>query len=270
MSSILPDSLIITRKFPERKDITLYAVADVHLGAKECMEQEFMSFLEMVKNTPDAYLILAGDLINNATKSSVSNCFDDIYRPSDQKKMMATLLEPVKDRILCGVPGNHEDRSGKDVDDDPLYDIMAKLDIEDRYRKNRAVLKIRMGDNQRTHNGSNPTYVFAVIHGSGGGALTGAGVNKAERYAYAFDGIDALIMGHTHKPLNTIPCKFRVDSRNNFVKEVPFDVIVATSWLRNSGYAAKRMLTPTSHVLQKIVLSGTKKEIEISTKHSYS
>lgn len=222
-----------------------------------------MEFIEMVKNTPNVYLILAGDLINNATKSSVSNCFDDIYRPSEQKKLMAKILEPVKDRILCAIPGNHEDRSGKDVDDDPLYDIMAKLDIEDRYRKNRVILKLRFGNNQKSNGGRNPTYVFAVVHGSGGG------VNKAERYAYTFDGVDALIMGHTHKPLNTTPGKIRIDPRNNTAKQVPFDVIVATSWLRYSDYAAKKMMAPTSHVFQKITLCGTRKEIEISTKHSY-
>lgn len=222
-----------------------------------------MEFIEMVKNTPNVYLILAGDLINNATKSSVSNCFDDVYRPSEQKKLMAKILEPVKDRILCAIPGNHEDRSGKDVDDDPLYDIMAKLDIEDRYRKNRAILKLRFGNNQKSNGGRNPTYVFAVVHGSGGG------VNKAERYAYTFDGVDALIMGHTHKSLNTTPGKIRIDSRNNTAKQVPFDVIVATSWLRYSDYAAKKMMAPTSHVFQKITLCGTRKEIEISTKHSY-
>ena len=266
---MLPDSLIITHRFPDRKDITIYAVADVHLGAKECMEQEFMSFLEMVKNTPDVYLILAGDLINNATKSSVSNTFDDVYRPAEQKKLMAKLLEPVKDRILCAVPGNHEDRSGKDVDDDPMYDIMAKLDIEDRYRKNRAIVKLRFGHNDKSHNAYHPTYIFAVIHGTGGGAQTGAGVNRAERYAYSFDGVDALIMGHTHRPLTTTPSKIRVDSRNNTVKQVPFDVIVATSWLKYTDYAAKKMMNPTSHVLQKITLCGMKKEIEISTKHSY-
>ena len=228
-----------------------------------------MEFIEMVKNTPNVYLILAGDLINNAIKSSVSNCFDDVYRPSEQKKLMAKILEPVKDRILCAIPGNHEDRSGKDVDDDPLYDIMAKLDIEDCYRKNRAILKLRFGDNQKGRGTINPTYVFAVVHGSGGGVLTGSGVNKAERYAYTFDGVDALIMGHTHKPLNTTPGKIRIDPRNNIAKQVPFDVIVATSWLKYSDYAAKKMLAPTSHVFQKITLCGARKEIEIYTKHSY-
>lgn len=269
MVIILPDSVLVAREFPDRPNIEIYPVADVHLGAKECMEQEFMKFLEYVQEKPNAYLILAGDLINNATKTSVSNCFDDRYRPAEQKKIMCKLLEPVRDKILVAVPGNHEARSEKDVDDDPMYDIMAKLDIEDRYRKNRAFLKLKFGDLRKGYSKMNPVYVMAIVHGTGGGALTGGGVNRAERYAYTFEGVDALIMGHTHKPLNTFPGKIRVDPRNNTAKEVPFDVIVATSWLHNADYAARKMLSPTSHVLQRIVLSGNRKEIEISSKHLY-
>lgn len=266
---MLPDSMIINHKFPKNDDLTLYAVADVHLGAKECMEREFFEFIDMVKETPNAYLLLAGDLINNATKSSVSNCFDDIYRPSEQKKMMATILEPVRDRILCGTSGNHEYGRGKDVDDDPLYDIMAKLDIENLYRRNYAVVKIRIGDNQKGNGQYNPTYIFAVTHGSGGGALTGSAINKAERFGYNFDGVDCIVTAHVHKPADTTPSKLKINPFNNTVKEVPFDVVIATSWLKYSGYAGRKMYSPTSHVLQKIVLNGKKKEIEISKKHSY-
>ena len=268
MIDILPDSSMICRKFNKKDQITIYSVADVHLGAKECMEQEFMDFIDMVSKTPDVYLILAGDLINNATKSSVSNCFEDRYPPSEQKQIIAKILEPVKDRILCAVPGNHEDRSGKDVDDDPMYDVMAKLNIEHLYRKNMAIMKLKF-NRYRTNTGKNPVYSFAVVHGSGGGALTGAGVNRAERFANSIDGVDVLVTGHTHKPLVTTPSKIRVDLRNETITEVPFDVVVATSWLKYSGYAAKKMLSPTSHVFQKITLSGVKKEIEVSSKHSY-
>ena len=261
--------MLVVREFPEKNDIDIYAIADVHFGANECMEQDFMKFLDSVKNMPNSYLILAGDLLNNATKSSVSNCFEDRYRPAEQKKIMSKLLEPVRDKILCAVPGNHEDRSGKDVDDDPMYDIMTKLDIEDRYRRNRAFLKLKFGEKAAGCTRHNPVYVFAVAHGTGGGALTGSGVNRAERYAYTFEGVDALVTAHTHKPLNTFPGKIRVDTRNNVAKEVPFDVIVATSWLHYSDYAARKMLSPTSHILQRITLSGTHKEIEISSKHVY-
>ena len=225
----------------------------------------------MIENTPNSYLILAGDLINNATKSSVSNSFDDIYRPAEQKKMMAKILEPVRDRILVGTDGNHEDRSGKDADDDPMYDIFAKLDIEERYRKDIAILKINFGDSHRGSGGAvrNPTYVFAVTHGSGGGVLTGGGVNKAERFAYSLEGVDVVVTAHTHKPLNTTPSRWVVDPRRNIMKEVPLDVVVATGWTTYANYAAKKMMPPTSNILQRITIRGDKKEIEISNKHSY-
>ena len=260
---ILPDNILIEHRFPENQDITIIPVADVHLGAKECMEQEFFDFLKMVESSPNIYLVLAGDLINNATRSSVSNVFEDRYRPSEQKKMMAKLLEPVKDRILCAIPGNHEARSGKDADDDPMYDIMCKMDIEDRYRENLAIVKIRMGDN-RSHGEKNPTYVLAVCHGAGGGIYTGGAVNKNERFGYVFDGIDALITGHTHKPVVSTPSKIRINPRNNTAYISPFKVITATSWLEYGGYAARKMLLPASHCLQTMTLRGTKKEIIVT------
>ena len=232
---MLPDQVIIEHRFPDRQDITLIPVADVHLGAKECMEEAFFDFLKMVKETPNLYLVLAGDLINNATRSSVSNVFEDRYRPSEQKKMMAKLLEPVKDRILCAIPGNHEARSGKDADDDPMYDIMCKMDIEDRYRENLAIVKIRMGNN-KTHGESNPTYILAVCHGSGGGIYTGGAVNKNERFGYVFDGIDALITGHTHKPVVSTPSKIRINPRNNTAYISPFKVITATNSMEGVAF----------------------------------
>ena len=39
---MLPDFEMIIHKFPEREDITIIPIADVHLGARECMEQEFI------------------------------------------------------------------------------------------------------------------------------------------------------------------------------------------------------------------------------------
>jgi hypothetical protein len=73
------------------------------------------------------------------------------------------MLEPLRDRIICGVSGNHERRSVKDCDDDPAYDIMCKLDIEDKYRENIAFVKIQFG-RQDANGQKNPTYKIAVTH----------------------------------------------------------------------------------------------------------
>lgn len=266
---MLPDFELIQHTFPGGHDITVIPVFDVHLGSQGCMEQAFSDFIERVAATPDTYLILGGDMIDNGTKSSVTNVFRATMYPSEQKRMMAKLLEPVRDRILCIIPGNHERRSGKDADDDPCYDIAAKLDIEDRYRENIAFVKIQLGKQERdtgtrTSSFERPCYSLVVCHGAGGGILTGGAVNRGERFGYVIDGMDALIVGHTHKPFTTQPGKILIDPRNNRVSVKPFKVVSATSWLSYAGYAAQKMLLPTSHCLQTLTLCGDHKEIKVS------
>ena len=257
---MLPDFEMITHKFPGRPDLTIVPISDVHLGASEQMWNQWESFCKKVLSDPNIYITLGGDLINNGTRSSVSNVFEETIRPRDQKRMMAEMLKPIRDRILCAVSGNHERRSGKDADDDPTYDILCKLDRENLYRENIAFVKIQMGD--PTSNGKqHPTYMLVVTHGAGGGVLTGGAVNRNERFGYAIDGADVIIVGHTHKPFITQPAKIYIDKYNNNVSVKPFKVVSSTSWLQYGGYAAQKMLTPSSHAAQTITLCGTKKEI---------
>ena len=56
---MLHDFDLITHSFPG--DITIYPIADVHLGAIEHDEIQWQAFLRRVEQE-DAYLIIAGDL----------------------------------------------------------------------------------------------------------------------------------------------------------------------------------------------------------------
>lgn len=249
-------------------DITVIPVFDVHLGSPNCMEQAFIEFIDRVKNTPNTYLVLGGDLIDNGTRSSVTNIFRATMTPSQQKKEMANILEPVRDRILCMTSGNHERRS-RDVDDDAIYDIAAKLDLEHLYRENIAFVKIQLGvpetpGGAATHSTYRPVYVLTVAHGSGGGVLTGGSVNRFERFGYALSGCDCLILGHVHKPFVTQPGQLVIDARNNKVSVRPFKVVCATSWTEWGDYAAQKMLLPSTHAAQQLTLRGNKKEIVIT------
>ncbi len=93
---MLADTEMIIHKFPDRKDLLIYPVSDVHLGAAEHMEREWESFCKQILYQKNVYVILGGDLINNATKNSVSNVFDETMRPREQKKRMVELLTPIK------------------------------------------------------------------------------------------------------------------------------------------------------------------------------
>lgn len=260
---MLPDLTLIQHHFPKNEDIHIYPISDVHFGAAEHMKREWELFCMNVLKDPNAYIILGGDLINNGTKTSVSNVYEEEYRPREQKRIMTEMLTPLAGRVIAMVNGNHE-RRNKDVDNNPSYDIACKLDIENLYRENIAFVKIRIGETNRKRDGSaNPTYVLAVTHGAGGGILTGGSVNRTERTAYFLDGVDCFISGHTHRPYVTQPSKIKVDTHNNIVTIRPIKVVSMTSWLSWGGYAAQKLLPPSSHAPQMITLKGNKKEIKV-------
>lgn len=259
------DFKLIVRHFDE--DITIYPISDVHLGSLEHNETEWLKFVNKISAEPNSYIILDGDLINNATRSSVSNIFDEVLRPREQKERMVKYLTPIKDKIICAVSGNHERRSGKDADNDPMYDIMCKLDLEHLYRPNIAFVKIQLGYKKNSGHKPGKTYVFAVTHGNGGGILSGATVNRNERFGYTIDGLDCLIVGHTHKGMVSKPSKIVIDPRNDTVSFKPFTVVSTQSWLSYGGYAVQKMLLPASNSSadygQKLVLSRKNKLIKV-------
>lgn len=244
------------------KDIVIYPISDVHLGSLEHNEEEWNKFVEKIKGEPNSYIILAGDLMNNATRSSVSNIFEEVMSPGKQKKKLIDMLKPIKDKILCAVCGNHERRSIKDADDDPMYDIMCKLDLEELYRRDIAFMKIRLNKY------GSATYTFAVTHGAGGGIFTGAAVNRNERFGNIIEGLDCMIVGHNHKGTISKPSKIVIDAKMNLVSVKHYTVISSQSWMSYGGYAVQKMLLPASAATadggQKILLKKTRKNLTVT------
>lgn len=257
------DFHMITHEF--NQPITIFPISDVHYGAIGHMEDAWTDFCKLVEQTPNAYVILGGDMINNNTRSGVGSPWDDTVRPREQKKRMVEMLTPIKDRILCCVTGNHEARSLKDADNDPTYDIMAKLDLEDLYRPNIAFMKVSLG-HRKTDNTPIQSYTFAVTHGAGGGIYTGATVNRNERFGNVIEGLDCLIVGHTHKGTVSKPSKIVIDRKNAKVSMSHYTVISMVSWMNYGGYALKKMLLP-AHVADpqrlKLTMNQNQKRIEV-------
>lgn len=270
---MLPDFEMIQHSFLGGHDIRIVPLADWHIGSQECREEDLMAFLAKVAETPNVYLMLGGDLLDNGIKSSVTNVYRSKLFPAEQKKLAAKLLEPVRDRILAICPGNHELRSVKEVDNDAIYDIACKLDLEHLYRENIVFMKIQMGKeggSEAVMGKLRPTYTLVMVHGAGGGVLTGGAVNRNERFGYAIEGMDVLVVGHTHKPWTTQPGKIVIDKNNNKVSIKPFDVISMTSWLGWGGYAARKMLPPNATCAQILTLCGSHKEVIVTKRREFS
>ena len=215
------------------RPVKVWAVGDVHIGARECDIEGFQRFLEKVRNDPDSYIVIVGDVLNNATRASVSNVYEETMPPSLQVDKAVELLAPVGDRILGAVGGNHEHRSLKEVDLDPLYQVMVMLRIPELYRQNFAFMRIKLQTNCIYDQ-----YALYLTHGRS--------ETKQKRFAQAaIEGVDAIVQGHTHSG-NIGKTARLVFNTRNAIKVKPLISITACSWLNYGGYAARSQMLPTA------------------------
>ena len=130
----------------ELETIELHTFADEHIGDEHSDIKRVMQRIEYVKNTPNAYCIMNGDIMDNATKTSIGDTYTQVFNPMEQLERAVELFAPIKDKILCVTHGNHENRTYKKEGINLSRLIASQLGIEDRYTPTSAVLFIRFGE----------------------------------------------------------------------------------------------------------------------------
>ena len=86
-----------------------------------------------MKENDHVYAIILGDLLNNSTKTSVGDVYEEELTPMQQVKKAVMMFEPIKHKILGVCSGNHERRSYKMDGVDLLYFMCAELGIADKF-----------------------------------------------------------------------------------------------------------------------------------------
>lgn len=247
---MLSDFQLVQANFGESQYLNLYPIGDVHIGSKEFDLELFKQWVEMVKNDPNGAVVIVGDMMNMGLRNSKSNVYEEKLSPMEQKELCYELLNPIADKIIAGVPGNHEYRAVKEVGTNPMYDVFCRMRIEDRYRENACFIKLTVGKQ-----GKNPnTYGVVLTHGSSKA--------KDERWTYGVDGCDCFISGHTHEALHKPLGKIRMDLTHNKVKTVGYQHIVVIPFQAYGGYAIRGKYIP-NHLgqFQRITFDGTSKRV---------
>jgi predicted phosphodiesterase len=250
---------LICREFPaDWQSLELYPLSDLHVGDPRCDVKMFERFIEHILAAKNRYLIYNGDNLNNATKSSVSNVYNDTMSPNEQRKWLTAKLEPVADRFLVFVSGNHEYRSKKDVDFNAVETMAEKLGVP--FVEDEAALKISVGRDAKYNR---CTYGIMVTHGAGGGKYVGSSMNNAENYALTVEGADLVVLGHCHKKAASIPAVRKFDFQNNILRSIEKVCVISSHWADFGGYAARKMLRPSSKGSVPVFLNGRQKQIEV-------
>ena len=244
----------------ELSQIELHTFADEHIGDEHSDIKRVLQRIEYVKNTPNAYCILNGDIIDNATKTSIGDTYTQVFNPMEQLERAVELFEPIKDKILCITHGNHENRTYKKEGINLSRLIAAQLGLTDRYTPTSAALFIRLGDDVRNHH-RKYRYTVYVLHGSGGGRKEGAKAIRLADMASIID-TDIYIHSHTHLPMIMKQGFHRVDTCNSTVALVDKLFVNTAGNLTYGGYGEAGEFKPSSTDTPIIYLSGTKKYFE--------
>lgn len=251
----------------EREQIEIYTFSDLHLGDKRCDIKGIRARIEEVKGKDSAYCILNGDLMNNATKTSVSDCYEEQLTPMQQINQAVELFDPIRDKILAITTGNHEYRTYK-KEGINLTEIMAReMQIQDRFADAGALLFIRFGKLSDGHHETNKSgkirkicYTLYAVHGSGGGRKEGS---KAIRLADMASIVDADIYlhSHTHLPMIMKQAFYRTDTRNSKACAVDKLFVNTAASLDYGGYGEAYEFKPASKDTPVIYLDGKRRRM---------
>jgi len=243
----------------------LFVLSDLHIGDANCNEYEVGRVVEEIAKDPNAVVILNGDLMNTATRASVSDVYGETMRPSEQLVYCNRLLTPIADKIIGATCGNHESRIYKADGVDMMRLLCRELGCESVYSPEGILIFLRFGLSKKR--GGRPTdskrtYSIYATHGSGGGRKEGGKMNRLADLAGIVDA-DIYIHSHTHLPAYFAEDFFRTDVQNAKVVQVMKGFLNTAAALNYGGYGQMQSYKPVSIRFPFIELSGNIRDFRV-------
>ena len=251
---------VIKCDLPYAESIEIHPLADLHIGDAHSDYKGILDRLEHIKNTPNAYCILDGDLMDTAIANSVGDTYGAHIQPMEQLKHCVKLFEPIKDKILAVLPGNHENRVYKSDGVDIKALMCSQLGLQGRYSSTTALVFVRFGKQSSHNHNRRQLYTIYCTHGAGGGRKEGGKVNRLADLACIVDA-DCYVMGHTHLPVIMKESFYRVNSGNSSVALVDKLFVNTAASLDYGGYGDAQGFKPASKRSPVIYLDGHKRDM---------
>lgn len=248
---------------PEFKKLELPPTSDVHYGNHLFSLHHFQRHIQYIKDTPNAFTFLCGDLCESSIRTSKGDIFKQVGSPQNQRDWIIDQLLIIKHKILGAVTGNHENRIYNEAGFDPTRDIAAALNIP--YRAEGMLVKISFGSGNERHDEKPYTYFGYFTHGYGGARTTSAKAVKVERtstYIHA----DFYCMSHDHVA-NGAPANYLMpDNRTKTDETTGFTtgkivarrkiLVKSNAYVKWGGYSEMGGFSPTDLETPIIMFAG--------------
>ncbi len=244
----------------------VYTLADLHIGDPHCDESEVLTRVKAAADDPYGLVVLNGDLMNTALKTSVSDVYGEVLTPMQQITYLVNMLRPIAGKIIGVTAGNHENRVYRNDGIDVTRLVCRELGIEEKYSPEGVLIFLRFGERSRhgghISDGRNPRQWYSIYatHGSGGGRKEGAKAIRLADMAAIVDA-DIYIHSHTHLPMVMKQSFFRADSSNCVAKQVQKLFVNTGAAMGYGGYGQSQEFKPASATTPSIHLDAKHKRM---------
>lgn len=234
-SRVLPRSKrIVVRLAKTTKYVDICVLSNIQVGLvgahmstskfdKPFRVQKLKAHIEELKNNPNAKVFLGGDLFYFPGSTPK---YRELYSPSynDQVELLAELLEPIKDKIVCAYDGTEETKIFEKDGLNLTKKLMEKLGLSDRYMGQMAEVDF-IFQNEYTGNASK-TVNMLFDHGFLVANVMNTVAKKTEGLQDKINGKDFYFTSHYNKIFIEKTATLLADNQAHMVKKPCYFVSV--------------------------------------------
>ena len=228
----------------------LVYISDLHIGTFDLDINWLIEVTNYVLNTPNAKVLLLGDLLNTAILNAVSNMYEDIAYPQEQWQIAVDLFSALSEqnKIIAICAGNHERRVYKQTGIETLRQFAHAIDAEGVYAPYYANIDLVL----KCADSPNGKFTIPIVahHGDGVGNISG--VKKLQDID---SGSYINTVGHLHREqllVRGMPYYDPVTGRK--YKKAVLDVVLPSA---GGGYYAKEKMLQVNYKSPYLALEVT-------------
>lgn len=192
-------------------NVCVVPLFDLHIGGEGTKLKRIKKVIDFIEHTANAVCVFGGDLLDNATLNGATNAHTSKINPNRALDLAVELFEPIKDKVLCVLAGNHDGESGgrnKDSNMSQAKQFAKRLGV--KYAPFNALIKINIPQkNAKYHKKDKIAYYVFATHGSGKCGSKAGTVDLAFKKAIsacAPYGVspDLILTGHFHSNVDGV------------------------------------------------------------------
>lgn len=247
----------------EVSPLRIIPMSDIHLGDPLCDMGRLRDTLNYAKET-GSKLILNGDLMNNALKTSKSDSYEASMSIEMQQEALIHMLKPLRENILFMTGGNHEYRTRLSSGIDPLKYVASELGIKDRYDTESYLLTLLFGEYKSDPNVRCRYVIYGTHGGYGGGRRPSSTVNSLENMSRIVTNADLYLHSHTHVHATFSDAIAVYNYNTRRLRQHRRLYFNTSSYVQYGGYAERAEYKMTDLTQYELIIEPTRSRDEVT------